>query len=240
MITTTTNIIRAAQSFALALRVIACFIPVLATACRGAAAHTILVAIACYQAGYTTRFYIECQVGPGIADCLNLFTYAVNPNTKPTSTPLAAPTTVKPLSVETFTITQNIPSCSFVQPVYANLNWVKLVEEKPTCAEVDIISIARDRYVPTLNLTALKLYKLRGETVIQVKDIPTTLPTTMKRYKLRGTDVVKLAALENFTDAIHEAEVAVLEAQTVVAEMEEEEARLSTMADDVLAKYPLL
>ncbi len=47
-----------------------------------------------------------------------------------------------------------------------------------------------------LDLTLLKIYKLRGESVVRVDDVNVEIPDTVKRYKLRKLDVIKLKDLE--------------------------------------------
>lgn len=55
---------------------------------------------------------------------------------------------------------------------------------------------------PELDLTALKLYKLHGYSVVRVADLPIEIPAAIKRYKLHKKDVVRLADLENLLTAL--------------------------------------
>jgi hypothetical protein len=81
----------------------------------------------------------------------------------------------------------------------ATLEW--LVSQLPVAEEeqsepVDILALARERVKSAFDLAALKIYKLRGESVVHIADIPFSIPAATKRYKLRGRDVIKLAHLE--------------------------------------------
>lgn len=84
-------------------------------------------------------------------------------------------------------------------PVIATIDWLvaqipDVIEESPE--PVNIMALARTRMKPVLDLTALKLYKLRGESVIHISDLNINIPAAIKRYKLRGKEVIHLAALE--------------------------------------------
>lgn len=79
-------------------------------------------------------------------------------------------------------------------PAFATLDWIQPVTEEEV-EPVDIIALAKSR-LPRFDITALKIYKLRNESVVRITDIPFNIPATIKRYKLRGADVIKLAALE--------------------------------------------
>jgi len=75
----------------------------------------------------------------------------------------------------------------------ATLEW--LTSQIPATPEaevepVDIFVLAREKMKSSLNLSALKIYKLRGESVVAITDIPFTIPDSVKRYKLRGKYVV--------------------------------------------------
>lgn len=76
----------------------------------------------------------------------------------------------------------------------ATLEWIQPVKEK-SFEPIDVIQLAKSR-LPHLDITALKVYKLRGESVVKVQDICISIPTHIKRYKLRGVMVIKLVALE--------------------------------------------
>lgn len=82
----------------------------------------------------------------------------------------------------------------------ATLEW--LTSQIPTSPEPEleaspnVIVLAREKMKSRLDLSALKTYKLRGESVVAIADIPFALPDSIKRYKLREKYVVNLKHLE--------------------------------------------
>jgi hypothetical protein len=55
---------------------------------------------------------------------------------------------------------------------------------------------------PKIDLTALKLYKLHGHSVVRVVDLMVEIPASIKRYKLHKRDVVRLIDLEHSLAAL--------------------------------------
>ena len=55
---------------------------------------------------------------------------------------------------------------------------------------------------PKLNLSSIKLFKLRRKSVVKLSDLAFSVPETVKRYKLRREDVIKLTDLESFAEVI--------------------------------------
>lgn len=82
----------------------------------------------------------------------------------------------------------------------ATLDWIVPQELEESFDPIDVIALAKSRF-PSLDITALKIYKLRGESVVKVQDVCISIPTHIKRYKLRGVDVIKLAQLEQLAIA---------------------------------------
>lgn len=82
----------------------------------------------------------------------------------------------------------------------ATLDWIVPQGLEESFDSIDVITLAKSRF-PSLDITALKIYKLRGESVVKVQDVCISIPTHIKRYKLRGVDVIKLAQLEQLAIA---------------------------------------
>ncbi len=97
-------------------------------------------------------------------------------------------------------------------PVVAD-PWLVAADATPTCCHIaNAIAAPRPLLLlppaqevveqPELDLTALKLYKLHGHSVVRVADLPVEIPATIKRYKLHKKDVVRLIDLEHSLAAL--------------------------------------
>ena len=55
---------------------------------------------------------------------------------------------------------------------------------------------------PILDLSKIKLYQLRKQSVVRLSDLTFSIPETVKRYQLRQKPVIRLTDIENFVEVI--------------------------------------